>query len=684
MKDKKKIALSIKSEIFFISFISLVCVSLLIAGISLGIVYKNNMGNAKSLLRECNSQIVTYTERMFHDNAALVKLMAEDELVINAGEGNAEGLIEYFDFIHANNSNMTYVYAGYSDGTLIISDYDTPLHYDPTTRPWYQAAAGTEGVARLVYKDAATNEWLFSQCVKLTDSEGNMTGVVAIDCANDNIVGELSKKYQYESQWSFIADSNGTVLIHPQENLINASVLEWVDSSIWDSIVCGQKNYAEYTKDGIRSIAYFERIPKTNFIVVTAIARTEIVHPIVKNMLIFLTFILFISVVLGIFLSRIMVSRIAKPIMDLGEQIENLAAGNLELARDTRYSNEEIKGIAENIDMIVRGITDREEQRKIAEYYGYHDSMTDLYNRRYFEDKLVLLDRQENYPISIICCDINGLKLTNDVFGHGIGDRLILKIAECLRKGFGGDDIFARVGGDEFAIALPNTSLSQVETIVEQLKKSFPEEDIGGAVVSASLGYAVKTESQQVMEDVIKAADEMMYTEKSVESIAMKRKTMKNIIAASEKEGFVKALTEEEESLLNTFSDIFCPGLKEVLHDSYRLREIGRCSLILQNKENQEFANTHMAEMSYRILSAFEDYHSVGGYVLHFMERWDGSGEPAGLSGRDIPLPSRIIAVVEGYFNDEIGEKVFEKKGIWYDPKLIDALKTITGTILMI
>lgn len=65
------------------------------------------------------------------------------------------------------------------------------------------------------------------------------------------------------------------------------------------------------------------------------------------------------------------------------------------------------------------------------------------------------LDTERNLPISIIMGDVNGLKLINDTFGHSVGDELLVKVTKILKNSFRGDDILARVGGDEIAVILP-------------------------------------------------------------------------------------------------------------------------------------------------------------------------------------------------------------------------------------
>lgn len=78
--------------------------------------------------------------------------------------------------------------------------------------------------------------------------------------------------------------------------------------------------------------------------------------------------------------------------------------------------------------------TERKKHEEKIKYLSYHDSLTGLYNRKFFEDELKRIDNKKNLPITIIFGDVNGLKLTNDIFGHIAGDELLKKSAKLLEK----------------------------------------------------------------------------------------------------------------------------------------------------------------------------------------------------------------------------------------------------------
>ncbi|MFW6030313.1 MAG: sensor domain-containing diguanylate cyclase, partial [Halanaerobiales bacterium] len=104
----------------------------------------------------------------------------------------------------------------------------------------------------------------------------------------------------------------------------------------------------------------------------------------------------------------------------------------------------------------------RKKQRQL-EYLSYHDELTGLYNRAFFNEEINRLDTKREIPLSIIVADVNGLKLVNDTYGHSIGDKLIIETAKLLKSNLRSEDILARFGGDEFAIILSQTSEKEAE-----------------------------------------------------------------------------------------------------------------------------------------------------------------------------------------------------------------------------
>ena len=155
-----------------------------------------------------------------------------------------------------------------------------------------------------------------------------------------------------------------------------------------------------------------------------------------------------------------------------------------------------------------RDVTEMMEKRHKMEYLSYHDSLTDLYNRRYLEEALERWSRdRRQHPLTVIMGDIDKLKRTNDTLGHGAGDRLIREVARAIRSCLRPDDLVGRWGGDEFVILLPRTAGEEGQKIMERIQEAAPSYQDAGL----SMGlYCAETPGRSP-EEILKQADEEMY-----------------------------------------------------------------------------------------------------------------------------------------------------------------------------
>jgi diguanylate cyclase (GGDEF)-like protein len=160
-------------------------------------------------------------------------------------------------------------------------------------------------------------------------------------------------------------------------------------------------------------------------------------------------------------------------------------------------------------------ITERKQMQEKLKEMSIHDALTGLYNYGFFEEEMSRFGRGRDFPVSIVMADLNGLKKVNDGDGHAAGDALIQRAAQVFKDAFRAADIIARVGGDEFAILLPDTDTASAQQSLLRVKSALSKHNLahGGAPVSIALGVSTAMQGN-ALKDTIKEADARMYEEK--------------------------------------------------------------------------------------------------------------------------------------------------------------------------
>jgi len=308
---------------------------------------------------------------------------------------------------------------------------------------------------------------------------------------------------------------------------------------------------------------------------------------------------------------------------------------------------------------VSRNIEERKKAEKQVLYLSYYDQLTGLYNRRFYEEELKRLDTPKNLPITLIMMDVNGLKLTNDAFGHKAGDHLLKKIAGIIKKVCNTDELAARIGGDEFVILLPKTEEASAVRIVERINATVAKGTTSHSILSVSIGFAVKHDASQNMQDIFKDAENNMYRHKLSESSSMRSQTIKLIMNSLFEKNQREMLHSKRVSeiceaiaIKMNFSqdDVNQIRLAGLMHD---IGKIGISDTTLNKvekltKEEWNDIKRH-SEIGYRILSSANEFSEIADFILEHHERWDGKGYPKGLSGKNISLQARVIAIADCY-----------------------------------
>ncbi len=263
--------------------------------------------------------------------------------------------------------------------------------------------------------------------------------------------------------------------------------------------------------------------------------------------------------------------------------------------------------------------------------------------------------------VGILSCDVDGLKLVNDTLGHDQGDRLLVAAARVIRDSFREGDLAARIGGDEFAIVLPNTTEPAVENACQRIQETV---DTYNATtpelpLSISVGFAVRNGSHKNLKDVFKEADNHMYRKKLYRTQSVRSTIVSTLINtlrardlateqhASRLEKLLVRMavliglpesTTADLSLFAKFHDIGKVGIS----DTVLLKEG------LFTSEEWTEMKRH-CEIGYRIALSAADLVPIADWILKHHEWWNGQGYPLGINGEEIPVECRLLAIADAY-----------------------------------
>jgi len=174
------------------------------------------------------------------------------------------------------------------------------------------------------------------------------------------------------------------------------------------------------------------------------------------------------------------------------------------------------------LQIVARDITEQKRDRERLNYLAYYDPLTSLPNRQLFNDRLtqaLALASRRQEQVTVVVLDIDRFKEINDTLGHQVGDCLLQEVAVRLRGCLRESDTIARIGGDEFFLALPNTGDTKgAEAAAQKILNVFTEPftvDMHELYITASLGLSIYPADGVGVEALVKNADTAMYRAKA-------------------------------------------------------------------------------------------------------------------------------------------------------------------------
>ena len=342
------------------------------------------------------------------------------------------------------------------------------------------------------------------------------------------------------------------------------------------------------------------------------------------------------------------------------------------------------------------------------------DSMTGLFNRRYFEEfikKEAIRAERQNQNFTVIGLDLDHLKQINDVYGHNYGDIAIKAIAEVLKNNARSIDVAARMGGEEFNLILPGVDSAGGLVAAERIRKAIEGVELDKiGHITASVGVATYLEHSDDLDELLELTDQAMYESKrkgrnrvslakpahetSWQDIAIKTYIdilTKHRIPVDEK--IAKLLTEKlqatnfnnerlyqvADTLVSTYNPDHNDGsvkqkvqLATLLAKRFDLSkeqidklkiavllyDIGNTMLPkdLLNKteplseDDKASIKQHPLIAAREILKPISNITDIIPIIEKHHENWNGSGYPNQISGDEIPIESQIILIIDSYF----------------------------------
>ena len=352
--------------------------------------------------------------------------------------------------------------------------------------------------------------------------------------------------------------------------------------------------------------------------------------------------------------------------------------------------------------IMIRDMTDRILLERKLMNLAERDSLTGLYNRRKFEEKMKSCNGREMEQLVVVTFDINGLKLINDTIGHLCGDQVVMAAAGILDRIFGQKGILARIGGDEFAVIIEMCEEKEFEEMLSELKKEVVlyNSTMENHALSLAFGYSYHKNGIANMEYLFQEADNNMYQNKLLKKDSIRSTFVKSFMKALEAKDFVSEghVVRIEKMALMIGHEL---GLHQdqldrlvLLTKFHDIGKIGIPDSILKkpaalSDDEWKVMRTHSA-IGERIAMEAAEIRDIAHLILKHHEKWDGTGYPLGLEGESIPMECRILAIVDTFdaiTNDrpyhaavepDAAAKEIERcQGTQFDPGLVDIFLAI-------
>ncbi len=342
-----------------------------------------------------------------------------------------------------------------------------------------------------------------------------------------------------------------------------------------------------------------------------------------------------------------------------------------------RFDDEEItllRLLVAQLAIALQNVRDYEERLDQA----IRDPLTGLYNRRFLleaVEKEIARQQRASSTVSLVLFDLDDFKRINDRHGHGVGDEVLCRFGDIATGLIRPMDSFARLGGEEFALLLPETDQLDALLVAERVRAAVSRAElVPGVSVRVSAGISTCPGDGETVDELHKRADDALYWAK---------RNGKNLCALARETAALETDDEREHAVAHLYSlvEMIDRRLRTSDHSEnvanyaaalakgygldteciVRLRraallhDIGKVSVTSEilgkpgSLTAEEYAEIKRHPIVGSVILAHAGLHDEAHWIRHHHERIDGTGYPEGLTGDDIPLESRILFVADAF-----------------------------------
>jgi diguanylate cyclase (GGDEF)-like protein len=379
------------------------------------------------------------------------------------------------------------LYYGSVTGNFISGKkWKPPAGYDPRIRPWYMEAVNKrKTIITDVYLDFETNSLNVSVSSPVYSRNGSLRGVLSADLLLKTLEDKLKDIRVKGMGYAVLIDNRGVALAHPDRtftgrNLIDNHELRDVIKSILEK----KQGKVDYNTEN-NKVAVFTPIPSCGWILGIILTKEEIYSDL-KLLALKFSLIFLVSLVIVVLTSKYFAGKLTYFMYLLEQTVESRTA---------------------------------ELKEKIAEveYLSLTDPLTGISNRRKIETVLkseIERTSRTGNPLAVIMVDIDHFKEFNDTYGHETGDRILKEFADTVSRSIRAIDVAGRIGGEEFLIVCPETSVTGAYLVAEKLRIAVESMKIQSVQrVTASFGCAALIQGED-WNHLISRSDKALYRAK--------------------------------------------------------------------------------------------------------------------------------------------------------------------------